>query len=72
MFAHMNVLCMFCKAGDKPAGSAKCQDKLTLLIITNMDGTGYRKMAVNWYASKNALMTEDIYHKIMTKFNNQI
>ena len=29
-------------------------------------------MAVDWYASKNAWMTGDIYHRIMTKFNNQM
>ena len=29
------------------------------------------EMAVDWYASKNALMTGDIHHRIMTKFNNQ-
>ena len=30
----------------KPAGSAKCSDRLTLLIITNMDGSDHRKLAV--------------------------
>ena len=30
------------------------------------------KMAVDWYASKNAWMTGDIHHRIMTKFNNQM
>ena len=29
-------------------------------------------MAIDWYASKNAWMTSDIHHKIMTKFNNQM
>ena len=27
----------YCFDGDKPASSAKCKDRLTLLIITNMD-----------------------------------
>ena len=71
--------------------STKCKDRLTLLIITNMDGSDHRKlsvknphclqkkyemtvneMAVDWYASKNAWMTGDIRHRIMTKFNNQM
>ena len=30
------------------------------------------EMAVDWYASKNAWMTGDIHHQIMTKFNNQM
>ena len=30
------------------------------------------EMAVDWYASKNAWMTGDIHHRIMTKFNNQM
>ena len=30
------------------------------------------KMAVDWYASKNGLMTGDIHQGIMTKFNNQV
>ena len=82
-------------ADDKPSGSAKCKDRLTLLIITNMDGSDHRKlsvtgkpktpcclqkkykiqvkdMAVNSYASKNAWMTGDIHHRIMTKFNTQM
>ena len=29
-------------------------------------------MTIDWYASKNAWMTGDIHHKIMTKFNNQM
>ena len=36
----------YCKAGEKPAGSAKCKDRLTLLIITNMDGSNHRKLSV--------------------------
>ena len=32
--------------GDKPAGSAKRKDRLTLLIITNMDGSDHRKLSV--------------------------
>ena len=36
----------YCKAGEKPAGSAKCKDRLTLLIITNMDGSDHRKLSV--------------------------
>ena len=85
----------YCHVDDKPAGSTKCKDRLTLLIITNMDGSNHRKlsvigkaknprclqkkykmtvneMAVDWYASKNAWMTGDIHHRIMTKFNNQM
>ena len=85
----------YCCVDDKPAGSTKCKDRLTLLIITNMDGSDHRKlsvigkaknpqclqkkykmtvneMAVDWYASKNAWMTGDIHHRIMTKFNNQM
>ena len=85
----------YCHADDKPSGSAKRKDRLTLLIITNMDGSDHRKlsvigkaktphclqkkykmqvkdMAVDWYASKNAWMTEDIHYRIMTKFNTQM
>ena len=37
----------YCFDGDnKPAGSAKCKDRLTLLIITNMDGSNHRKLLV--------------------------
>ena len=84
-----------CFDGDKPAGSAKCKDRLTLLIITNMDGSDHRKlsvigksktprclqkkykmqvkdMTVDWYASKNAWMTGEIHHQIMTKLNNKM
>ena len=65
--------------------------RLTLLIITNMDGSDHmklciknprclqkkykmtvNKLAVDWYASKNAWLTGDIHHRIMTKFNNQM
>ena len=35
-----------CKADEKPAGSAKCKDRLTLLIITNMDGSDHRKLSL--------------------------
>ena len=85
----------YCHVDDKPAGSTKCKDRLTLLIITNTDGSDHRKlsviskaknphclqkkykmtvndMAVDWYASKNAWVTGDIHHSIMTKFNNQM
>ena len=85
----------YCFDGDKPAGSAKRKDRLTLLIITNMDGYDHRKlsvigksktphclqkkykmqvkdMAVDWYASKNAWMTGEIHHQIMTKLNNEM
>ena len=85
----------YCFDGDKPAGSAKCKDRLTLLIITNMDGSDHRKlsvigksktphclqkkykmqvkdMAVDWYASKNAWMTGEIHHQIMSKLNNEM
>ena len=36
----------YCKAGEKPAGSTKHKDRLTLLIITNMDGSDHRKLSV--------------------------
>ena len=85
----------YCFDGDKPAGSAKRKDRLTLLIITNMDGSDHRKlsvigksktpcclqkkykmqvkdMAVDCYASKNAWMTGEIHHQIMTKLNNEM
>ena len=85
----------YCFDGDKPAGSAKCKDRLTLLIITNMDGSDHRKlsvigksktphclqkkykmqvkdMSVDWYASKNAWMTGEIHHQIMSKLNNEM
>ena len=85
----------YCFYGDKPAGSAKCKDRLTLLIITNMEGSDHRKlsvigksktprclqkkykmqvkdMSVDWYASKNAWMTGEIHHQIMTKLNNEM
>ena len=85
----------YCFDGDKSAGSVKCKDRLTLLIITNMDGSDHRKlsvigksktprslqkkykmqvkdMAVDWYASKNAWMTGEIHHQIMTKLNNEM
>ena len=85
----------YCFDGDKPAGSAKCKDRLTLLIITNMDGSDQRKlsvigksktsrclqkkykmqvkdMSVDWYASKNAWMTGEIHHQIMSKLNNEM
>ena len=85
----------YCFDGDKPAGSAKRKDRLTLLIITNMDGSDHRKlsvigksktprclqkkykmqvkdMAVDWYASKNAWMTGEIHHQIMSKLNNEM
>ena len=75
--------------------SAKRKDRLTLLIITNMDGSDHRKlsvigksktlrclqkkykmqvkdMSVDWYASKNAWMTGEIHHQIMTKLNNEM
>ena len=85
----------YCFDGDKPAGSAKCKDRLTLLIITNMDSSDHRKlsvidksktphclqkkykmqvkdMSVDWYASKNAWMTGEIHHQIMSKLNNEM
>ena len=36
----------YCLHGDKPRGSAKCKNRLTLLIITNMDGSDHRKLSV--------------------------
>ena len=85
----------YCFDGDKPAGSAKRKDRLTLLIITNMDGSDHRKpsvigksktprclqkkykmqvkdMSVDWYASKNAWMTGEIHHQIMSKLYNEM
>ena len=85
----------YCFDGDKPVGSAKWKDRLTLLIIINMDGSDHRRlsvigksktprclqkkykmqvkdMAVDWYASKNAWMTGEIHHQIMTKLNNEM
>ena len=85
----------YCFDGDKPAVSAKRKDRLTLLIITNMDSSDHRKlsvigksktpcclqkkykmqvkdMLVDWYASKNAWMTGEIHHQIMTKLNNKM
>ena len=85
----------YCFDSDKPAGSAKRKDRLTLLIITNMDGSDHRKlsvigksktprclqkkykmqvkdMSVDWYASKNAWMTGEIHHQIMTELNNEM
>ena len=85
----------YCFDGDKPAGSGKRKDRLTLLIITNMDSSDHRKlsvmdksknprclqknykmqvkdMSVDWYASKNAWMTGEIHHQIMTKLNNKM
>ena len=85
----------YCFDSDKPAGSVKRKDRLTLLIITNMDGSDHRKlsvigksktprclqkkykmqvkdMSVDWYASKNAWMTGEIHHQIMTKLNNEM
>ena len=73
----------------------KRKDRLTLLIITNMDGSDHRKlsvigkskmprclqkkykmqvkdMSVDWYASKNAWMTGEIHHQIMSKLNNEM
>ena len=34
--------------GDKPAGSAKSKNRLTLLIITNMDGSDHIKLSVKY------------------------
>ena len=36
----------YCCVDDKPAGSTKHKDRLTLLIITNMDGSDHRKLSV--------------------------
>ena len=36
----------YCKPGEKPAGSSKCKDRLTLLISANMDGSDHRKLSV--------------------------
>ena len=53
-----------CFDGDKPAGSAKCKDRLTLLIITNMDGSDYRKLSVK---SKNPNLKPPVACKRSTK-----
>ena len=37
---------IYCHADDKPSGSAKCKDRLTLVIITKMDGSNHRKLSV--------------------------
>ena len=37
---------MYCFDGDKPAGFVKHKDRLTLLIITNMDGSDHRTLSV--------------------------
>ena len=42
LFSHRT----YCFDGDKPAGSEKCKDRLTLLIITNMDGSDHRNLSV--------------------------
>ena len=34
----------YCFDGDKPGGSAKHKDRLTLLIITNMDGSDLKPL----------------------------
>ena len=36
----------YCRVDDKPAGSTKHKDRLTLLIIKNMDGSDHRKQSV--------------------------
>ena len=36
----------YCHVDDKPASSTKCKDRLTLLIITNMDGSDDTKLSV--------------------------
>ena len=36
----------YCHANDKPSGSAKHKDRLTLLVITSMDGSDHRKLSV--------------------------
>ena len=36
----------YCHVDDKAAGSTKHKDRLTLLIITNMDGSDHRKQSV--------------------------
>ena len=49
----------YCFDGDKPASSAKCKDRLTLLIITNMDGSDHRKLSVIG-KSKPPLLAEEV------------
>ena len=36
----------YCHTDEKLSGSAKYKDRLTLLIITNMDGSDHRKLSV--------------------------
>ena len=42
----------YCFTTDKPAGSTKRKDRFTLMIITNMDGSDHRKLAVIGKAKK--------------------
>ena len=60
----------YCFDGDKPAGSAKRKDRLTLLIITNMDGSDHRKLSV--IGKSKTHQTPSIHHQIMTKLNNEM
>ena len=77
----------YCFDGDKPADSAKCKDRLTLLIITNMDGSENRKLSVigkfktpRCLHKKYKMQVKDIsvdwyasiHHQIMTKLNNEM
>ena len=47
----------FC-AADKPSGSAKHKDRLTLLIITNMDISDHRKLSVIDKAKNSCYLQE--------------
>ena len=50
----------YCFDGDKPAGSAKCKDRLTLFIITNMDGSDHRKLSVIGKSKTPPLLVEEV------------
>ena len=43
----------YCHVDDKPTSSTKCKDRLTLLIITNKDGSNHRKLSVIGKAKNN-------------------
>ena len=50
----------YCLDGEKPAGFAKCKDRLTLLLITNMDGSDHRKLSVIGKSQKPSLLEEEV------------
>ena len=50
----------YCFDGDKPVGSAKRKDRLTLLIITNMDGSDHRKLSVIGKSKTPPLLAKEV------------